>query len=161
MQKWSAKKLYARRGPGPNVPEEVRSSSGDSRSRFPLASNIAKKTNIWQTTKKQSPRTSGSYLTRTRRASRHGADLWIYWAQGLPGLPGQSAPGVQDRCPPWQVPALGCSRNSCFSFLDKWYDFLWAKVFSNEKILFPKPVINFLGNNHIFEWKSHIFEADS
>ena len=27
---------------GPSVPEEVRSSSGDSRSRFPLASNIVK-----------------------------------------------------------------------------------------------------------------------
>ena len=44
---------------GPGVPEEVRSSSGDSRSRFPLASNIVKKTNIRQTTEKQ-PRTSGS-----------------------------------------------------------------------------------------------------
>ena len=43
---------------GPGVPEEVRSSSGDSRSMFPLASNILQKTNTQQTTKKQ-PRTSG------------------------------------------------------------------------------------------------------
>ena len=45
---------------GPGVPEEVRSSSGDSRSRFPLASNIITKTNTRQTIKKQCPRTSGS-----------------------------------------------------------------------------------------------------
>ena len=79
MQKLSAKKLYARRGLGPRVPEEVRSSSGDSRSIFPLASNILQTTNTWQTTKKQ-PRTSNSHLARTWRAGRHGADLLIYWA---------------------------------------------------------------------------------
>ena len=67
---------------GPGAPEEVRSSSGDSSSRFPLASNIIKKTNICQTTKKQTPRTSGCYLARTWRAGRHGADLYIYWAHG-------------------------------------------------------------------------------
>ena len=48
---------------------EIRSSSGDSRSRFPLASNIVKKTNIWQTTKKQSPRTSWR-STRTHLTCR-------------------------------------------------------------------------------------------
>ncbi len=80
---------------GPGVPEEVRSSSGDSRSRFPLASNILQKTNTRQTTKKQ-PRTSNSHLTRTWRAGRHGADLSIYWAQGPPGIGAQSAP-------PWRA----------------------------------------------------------
>jgi hypothetical protein len=70
---------------GLGVPEEVSSSFGDSRSRFPLASNIIKKTNTWQTTEKQSPRTSGCYLTRTWRASRHGAELYIYWAHAHPG----------------------------------------------------------------------------
>ena len=75
---------------GPGVLEEVRSFSVDSRSRFPLASNIIKKTNIRQTIKKQSPRTSGSYLARTWRAGRHGADLLIYWAQWPHGLGKQS-----------------------------------------------------------------------
>ena len=60
----------------------IRSSSGDSRSRFPLASNILQKTNTRQTTKKQSPRTSSCQLTRTWRAGRHGAGLYIYWAHG-------------------------------------------------------------------------------
>ena len=46
-------KVICPKGPGPGVPEEVRSSSGDSRSRFPLACNIIKETNTWQTTKKQ------------------------------------------------------------------------------------------------------------
>ena len=92
MQKLSAKKLYARRGLGPGVLEEVRSSSGDSRSRFPLASNILQKTNTRQTTKKQSPRTSWCQLTRTWRAGRHGADLSIYWAQCRPCIGAQSAP---------------------------------------------------------------------
>ena len=74
MQKISAKKLWARRGDGPGkralgpgVPEEVRSSSGDSRSRFPLASNILQKTNTRQTTKKQ-PRNTNP--TRTHLACR-------------------------------------------------------------------------------------------
>ena len=88
--KLSAKSYAPGGAVGPGVPEEVRSSSGDSRSRFPLASNILQKTNTRQTTKKQSPRTSGGHLARTWRASRHGADLSIYWAQGSPGLPGQS-----------------------------------------------------------------------
>ena len=39
---------------GPGVPEEVRSSSGDSRPGFHLASNILQKTNTQQTIKKQS-----------------------------------------------------------------------------------------------------------
>ena len=52
---------------GPGVPEEVRSSSGDSRSRFPLASNILPKTNTQQTTKKQ---TTSRHLTRTHLACR-------------------------------------------------------------------------------------------
>ena len=72
-------------------PEEVRSSSGDSRSRFPLASNILQKTNTRQTTKKQ-PRTSNSHLARTWRAGRHGADLLIYWAHCPPGLREQMPP---------------------------------------------------------------------
>ena len=74
MQKLSAKKLWARRGDGPGkralgpgVPEEVRSSSGDSRSRFPLASNILQKTTTRQTTKKQ-PRNPNP--TRTHLACR-------------------------------------------------------------------------------------------
>ena len=83
MQKRSAKKLWARRRPGPRVPEEVRISSGDLRSRFPLASSIVQKTNIRQTIKKQT-RTSGGYLTRTWRAGKHGADLYTYWAHGPP-----------------------------------------------------------------------------
>ena len=87
-EKWcknEAPKSYAPGGAvGPGVPEEVRSSSGDSRSRFPLASNILQKTNTRQTTKKQSPRTSGGQLARTWRAGRHGADLYIYWARAPP-----------------------------------------------------------------------------
>jgi len=86
-EKWcknEAPKSYTPGGTlGPGVLEEVRSSSRDSRSRFPLASNILQKTNTRQTTKKQ-PRTSNSHLTRTWRAGRHGADLSIYWAQGPP-----------------------------------------------------------------------------
>ena len=83
---------------GPGVPEEVRSSSGDSRSRFPLASNILQKTNTWQTIKKQ-PRTSNSHLTRTWRAGRHGADLLIYWAQGSPALRGHAGRATGVRVP--------------------------------------------------------------
>ncbi len=56
--KMKRQKAIGPEGPGPGVLEEVRSSSGDSRSRSPLASNIIKKTNTRQTTKKQ-PRTSG------------------------------------------------------------------------------------------------------
>ena len=71
---------------GPGVPEEVRSSSGDSRSRFPLASNILQKTTSRQTIKKQ-PRTSNSHLARTWRAGRHGADIYQYIGpKGLPAL---------------------------------------------------------------------------
>ena len=99
-EKWcknEAPKSYAPGGAdGPGVPEEVRSSSGDSRSRFPLASNILQQTNTRQTTKKQNPRTSAGQLTRTWRAGRHGADLSIYWAQGPPGIGAQSAP-------PWRA----------------------------------------------------------
>ena len=98
-EKWcknEASKSYTPEGAhGPGVPEGVRSSSGDSRSRFPLASNILQKTNTRQTIKKQ-PRTSGGQLTRTWRAGRHGADLSIYWAQGPPGTGAQSAP-------PWRA----------------------------------------------------------
>jgi hypothetical protein len=84
------------------VPEGVRNSSGDCRSRFPLASNILQKTNTWQTTKKL-PRTS--QLARTWRASRHGADLSIYWAQGPPGTGAQSAPLTFARPSPYINPA--------------------------------------------------------
>jgi hypothetical protein len=49
------------------VLEEVRSSSGDSRSRFPLLSNILQKTNTRQTTKKQ---TRNPNPTRTHLACR-------------------------------------------------------------------------------------------
>ena len=66
------------KGPGPGVPEEVRSSSGDSRSRFPLACNIIKKANIRQTTEKQSPRTEAR--TRTHLTCRQA--LRGYWAHG-------------------------------------------------------------------------------
>ena len=75
MQKWNLQKLCARRGHVPGV-QEVRSSSRDSRSRFPHACNIITKTNIWQTAENQRP---GTF------AGRHGADLSIYWAQAPPG----------------------------------------------------------------------------
>ena len=75
-EKWCKNEASKSYGPepalGPGVPEEVRSSSRDSRSRFPLASNILQKANTQQTTKKQSPRTSSCHLTRTWRAGRHG-----------------------------------------------------------------------------------------
>ena len=93
--KWCKKnkcqKAIRPEGPRPRVPEEVMSSSRDSRSRFPLASNTIKRTNIWQTTKNRSSRTSDSHLARTWRAVRHGADLSIYWAQGPPGIGAHSA----------------------------------------------------------------------
>ena len=94
MQKLSAKKLWARRGDGPGkralgpgVPEEVRSSSGDSRSRFPLASNILQKTNTRQTTKKQ-PRNTNP--TRTHLACRQArcGSIIMFRAPGSMGISG-------------------------------------------------------------------------
>ena len=69
----SAQKLWTRRGPGPGVPEEVRTSSGDSR---------FKKQTFGKQLKSNALEPLGGYLARTRRASRHGADLSIEFACG-------------------------------------------------------------------------------
>ena len=103
----------------PGVSEEVSSSSGDSRSRLPLASNILQKTNTRQTKIKQ-PRTSNSQLARTWRAGRHGADLYIYISKCLRQ---NSARGRREGLVQMGVPTMRVRAESVptFNFLQKWF----------------------------------------
>ena len=106
-----AKKLCFRKRLGPGVPgrgkEFLTETPG---SRFAIGLSSSYKQTSSKQKKKQSPRTTAPPSNTHWCASRHGADLKIYWAQWPTGLPGQTVKSDRCRAPPRQVrPLFGIS----------------------------------------------------
>ena len=119
----------ARRG------KEVRSSSGDSRSRFPLASNILKTANTWQTIKKRANIQEPLAPPRTHltcRQARCGSN--IYWAHGSPGS-SDARPQGEGASSSWSPHRL---------ILDSIIIFVTKNILLDNKVTYPKQIIDLL-----------------